>query len=194
MKKVLLFVLSILLVFTVSACSNTDRLEANVEKVMSVPEGYQEVFDVLSNHIMDESKTNTARMYIFDQDGSYVHYYATKIMFQTSDNIFIARGTWEIDSDGRLVLHNTEVAYLVPNGNGEFDIDIRTQAYDMNYSGVKKYEYAENEVVANGIHFYPKDNLKGTNLETEVRRIMNEGFDNLDVEKLQKLDEEYLNS
>lgn len=194
MKKVLLILLSLLLVVTVTACDSTKNLEANVEKVISVPDGYQDVFEILTNNIMEESKTGTARMYIFNPDGQYINYYATKIMFQTSDNIFIARGTWAIDEDGRLVLHNKEVAYLVPDDNGNFNIDIRTQEYDMNYSNVKKYDYAENEVVANGIHFYPKPSLEGTSLLTEVKRIMNEGFDDLDVEKLKTLDEEYLNS
>ena len=188
MKK--LFFLLFLTLVLLTGCAQEENATINDnskdEKIVN---------DFLTNNTLDDNPTyKNNRFYVFTEDGKYAHYYGSRIVFSSDDNIYISVGKYNY-SDSVLTL-NQEFIYnqKYDKDNNTFNIekkDIKQVYTYNNFELVTKERTKENIVYVsgNGIRLEKKNDNVPKELVNQIKEYLKNDFSDFDFNKLKGLEE-----
>jgi hypothetical protein len=158
MKKILLILFMVLILF---GCKKEEVIvEENNTTVVEKTEEEKKMYDFLTNNVLTTSVLSENRCLVFTEDGRFLRYYSSEILFPTSQNVLLIAGTYEY-KDNTLYLNN-KVYYSLDYDDATNSIlfhksdDNRTYKYE-NYPLVDRESYGERQIYAGGYNIFRLD-------------------------------------
>ena len=158
MKKILLILFMVLILF---GCKKEEiPVEENNTTVVERTEEEKKMYDFLTTNVLTTSILSENRCLVFTEDGRFLRYYSSELLFPTSQNVLLIAGTYEY-KDNTLYMNN-KVRYSLDYDKDTNSIlfnktdDNRTYKYE-NYPLVDKESYGERRIYAGGYNIFRLD-------------------------------------
>lgn len=192
MKKILLIIL-ISIIF-VTGCSKEPTDLGNETKIVERTEKEQEMYDFLTTNVLTTSTLSDNRFLVFTEDGKFLRYYSSEILFPTWNNILIEAGTYEY-KDSVLYL-NYKVVYS-QDYDKEQDKIVLTTKENIKTDQHNRFNIVEREgnngtiTYAGGygvFRLYITEKNVPDKLSTYMKECLNNDLKDFDLEKAKSLE------